>query len=492
MSARSLAWALLCCASIAPSQAADPAPQGAISYFSGACPAGWRAYQPAAGRTIVPSAPEGLNRTVGEPLLDDEALSHEHKAFVSLRLNRGSVYPTYQWGQAYLARYSQPSLSGRGPAEEEDSELPLAKLNVCEKVEAAQGIAPAGMTLFFSDPVCPAGWSPFDDIRGRVLTGRNLTSSPGAFGSLLPLRDGEDRVHSHSIIGRAELQTWDVRIWASCNSCSPGWVRSTASTYRGTAEDSAAGLPYLQLQACSKDAPVGPQISRIVHGADFGERALAAGQHVTIFGSAMGPAEGLGAELQADGGISRVRDGVQVMVDEIPAPLFYVRDDQIKFQVPYEVVGRPSVRIHVVRDGVAGPDREVVLAAAAPALFAWGDDPGRAVAVYADGTLNSAEKPAEPGQALIFFATGGGQSTPPGITGAPAMPPYPTPLGDVELWIGGEMSMIDYAGAAPGYVGMMQINARMTGASGRAQVVLKIGGAETAVQTVIFGQEPNP
>ena len=488
MSARSLALALLCCAAFQPSQAADPAPQGAISYFSDACPAGWRAYEPAAGRTIVPAAPEGLNRTVGEPLLDDKALSHEHKAFVSLRLNRGSVYPTYQWGQAYFARYSQPSLSGRGPAEEADSELPLAKLNVCEKVEAAQGTAPAGMALFFSDLVCPAGWSPFDDIRGRVLTGRNLTAGTGAFGSLLPLKDGEDRVHSHSIIGRAEVRTWDVRIWATCNSCAPGWVRSTASTYRGTAEDSRAGLPYLQLQACSKDAPVGPQISRIVHGADFSERELAAGQHATIFGAAMGPVDGLGAELDANGEVSRLRDGVQVMVDEIAAPLFYIRDDQINFQVPYEVVGRPTVRIHVIRDGAAGPDREVALTAAAPALFAWGDDPGRAVAVYADGRLNSAENPAEPGRTLILFATGSGQSSPPGVTGAPAMPPYPAPLGDVELWIGGEQAIVDYAGAAPAYVGLMQINARMTSASGCATVVLKVGDKETEVETAIYGR----
>ena len=169
------------------------------------------------------------------------------------------------------------------------------------------------------------------------------------------------------------------------------------------------------------------------------------------------------------------------MVDEFSAPLFFVRGDQINFQVPYEVAGRPSVKVSVVRDGVAGPPFETPLAAAAPALFAWGDDPTRAIVVYADGSLNGPDSPAKPQQSLIFFATGDGETTPPGQTGAPAASPFPAPLAAVELWIGGQRAAIDYAGAAPGFVGLMQINARMTSATGIVSVVLKIGAHQTAM-----------
>lgn len=467
--------------------AADPAPRGAISYFNEACPDGWQPYAPAVGRAIVPSAVEGLNRAVGSPLAEGEEPRHDHKANVTLRLNVRTVYPDPSGGGAYVADWPPSTLFVRGDAEESSSALPLAKLNVCEKVEPPAGRAPAGMLFFFDEVACPDGWSPFRDLNGRVLTGAAPSDAVGNFGSLLALSDGEDRRHAHPIEGLAQLTEYTLGINAGCANCNFGWVRGGNYRYRGETEESSSGLPYLQLQACSKDAPVGPQISRAVHGADFQERALAVGQHATLFGNGMGPLEGLGAELLDNGEVARRIGGVEVLVDEAPAPLFFVRDDQINFQVPYEVVGRPSVSIRVVRDGIEGPAREVPLAEAAPALFAWGDEPGRAIAVYADGSLNSPDSPAEPGRPILLFATGGGQSAPPGVTGAPAEPPYPAPLGDVELWIGGEQATIDYAGRAPGFVGLMQINARMTAASGAVTVVLKVGGIETAVDTLIYG-----
>ncbi|MBI1358405.1 MAG: hypothetical protein GC160_29060 [Acidobacteria bacterium] len=473
---------------VAPGRAADPAPVGAIAYFSEACPEGWMAYDAANGRALVPSPLEGLGRPVGEALAEGAEATHGHKAYATFRLSGTTV----AWRSAYGSRTTAADrpfteISGRGSADVQPSGLPLAKMNVCQKVEAPAGAAPAGMLFFFNDSSCPDGWSAFREANGRVLTGAMPAESVGPFGSQ-PLAVDEDRRHDHTLGGTVDYFPWTFTIWARCLNCN--WQYALAKIYRfnGKTEESSSGLPYLQLQACSKDAPVGPQISKISHGADFQARALAVGQHASIFGEGMGPAEGVGAALDADGEVLRERAGVQVMVDEVAAPLFFVREDQINFQVPYEVADRSTVQVAVVRDGVRGPNVAMALQAAAPALFAWGDDPSRAIAVYADGTLNGEDNPAAPGQPLIFFATGEGQTAPPGRTGVPAEAPYPAPLGDVELWIGGEQATLDYAGAAPGFVGLMQINARMTQASGKASVVLKVGGVETAVETSIFAQ----
>jgi uncharacterized protein (TIGR03437 family) len=66
--------------------------------------------------------------------------------------------------------------------------------------------------------------------------------------------------------------------------------------------------------------------------------------------------------------------------------------------------------------------------------------------------------------------------SPPAITGRPAEAPFPRPVLPVSLTIGGVRADLFYAGAAPGFVGLLQINARVpAGLSGRTPVVLTVG-----------------
>ncbi len=481
-----LAAALLWAA--APLAAQDPAPAGAISYFASGCPEGWERYEQGAGRTIVPTLGESsIGRQVGVPLAEGEQPIHGHDGEVSIMLDGSRVRQYEPWSGTFeIANVPLRPVDLDTEITGESSELPVAKLETCIKQQQPAGEAPAGMVFFFADLVCPTGWSPFQDAAGRILAGADQT--PGPFGATRPLNDGEERLHSHLIGGPAELETIELTVWSGCNTCTTRWVLEEFYQYRGQARQTSAGLPYVQLLACSKDAPSGPQISRVVHGADFAERPLAAGQHATLFGVGLGPLEGAGARLDDSGEVSRSVAGVRVLVDEVEAPLFFVRQDQINFQVPFEVAGRESVRIRVIRNEVEGPEFVAALAPAAPALFAWGADLSQAIAVYADGSLNSEDQPAAPGRALVFYATGGGQTAPPGRTGAPAEQPFPAPLADIELWIGGEQAILDYAGAAPGFVGLLQINARMPAVSGRVRVVLRAGENESIAETYVYGQ----
>ncbi len=65
------------------------------------------------------------------------------------------------------------------------------------------------------------------------------------------------------------------------------------------------------------------------------------------------------------------------------------------------------------------------------------------------------------GDIVVLYGTGEGQTTPGGVTGALAAQPYPRPVSPVTVLIGGHPAEILYAGAAPGYAGLMQINARI-------------------------------
>ena len=99
--------------------------------------------------------------------------------------------------------------------------------------------------------------------------------------------------------------------------------------------------------------------------------------------------------------------------------------------------------------------------------------------VNQDATLNSTLNPAARGSIVVLYATGEGQTNPGGVNGQPAAAPYPKPLAGVSLSIGGYPAELLYAGAAPGYAGLMQINARVPSGyagSGVLPVTLTVGG----------------
>jgi uncharacterized protein (TIGR03437 family) len=63
---------------------------------------------------------------------------------------------------------------------------------------------------------------------------------------------------------------------------------------------------------------------------------------------------------------------------------------------------------------------------------------------------------------VLIFASGEGQTSPPGVDGKLAVVPLPTPLLAVEVTIGGQRAIVDYVGGAPGLVaGVVQINVRI-------------------------------
>ena len=199
------------------------------------------------------------------------------------------------------------------------------------------------------------------------------------------------------------------------------------------------------------------------HAASFQQSPVAPGQLVSLFGEGFGPEAAASAQLNSLGLIETTVAGVQVLFDGIPAPLFYVHDTQINAQAPYAIGGRSEVSVEIRYHGEIRSVATIPVAATAPGIFTYTEGSGQAVAINHDGTMNSPENPARRGSALTFFVTGEGQTYPGGVDGKPASPPYPVPILPVTVHIGPYAAEILYAGAAPGYSGLMQINAVVPG-----------------------------
>lgn len=221
----------------------------------------------------------------------------------------------------------------------------------------------------------------------------------------------------------------------------------------------------VSLTANVESGPPGPQISSsgVVHGASFEAGALAPGEIVTLFGSGLGPSALTSLRLNSAGLVPTSLADTRVLLDGVAAPLLYVSEKQSSFLVPYAVAGRTTTQLQVEYRGVSSAVLTLRVAASAPGLFTL-DSSGRsqAAALNQDGGVNSASKPAARDSVVTLFATGEGDTTPPGVDGKLAADPLPAPRLPVSVTIGGQPAAVLYAGGAPGLVaGVLQVNVRV-------------------------------
>ncbi|MFN3325432.1 MAG: hypothetical protein ACK5AZ_18205 [Bryobacteraceae bacterium] len=214
-------------------------------------------------------------------------------------------------------------------------------------------------------------------------------------------------------------------------------------------------IPY---NAFPRIAPEG-----IVHAASFARRPGAPGQIVSVFGGGLGPLDGVGASLDAAGRVAKTAGGVEVLFDGVAAPIYFARWDQCNVQVPYSVNGKAEVEVRVRHRGRLSPAMTVPVAAVSPGIFEMPDGANRAVVLNIDGSVNGPEAPATAGDVIVLYATGEGQTDPPGIDGQLAPFPGPTPVQPIRLKIGDMDAPLQFAGPAPGFAGLLQVNAVVPG-----------------------------
>ncbi len=216
----------------------------------------------------------------------------------------------------------------------------------------------------------------------------------------------------------------------------------------------------------------------IKQGASFSDGTASAGTILSIFGANLASSTLTAQTLPLPTSLG----GAQVKVNGTPAPLFFVSPGQINFQLPPDVTGT-SVTIVVSRDGVDGLSVSVPLVSTLPGLFTLSaDGKGPGAILKADFSPVSATNPAPRGSVVLLYGSGMGAVNPPVAAGQPA--PTSEPLSRMvltpQVTIGGQQAAVLFAGLAPGFVGLYQINVQVPASvtPGTAvQVVVTISGS---------------
>jgi uncharacterized protein (TIGR03437 family) len=156
--------------------------------------------------------------------------------------------------------------------------------------------------------------------------------------------------------------------------------------------------------------------------------------------------------------------GVRVLINNIPADIYYVSPTQVNLLIPTSLIPGP-VMIQLVVDGLAGPAIPILLQSAAPSLFQL--DAATVLAVHLDGSTITAASPAKAGEVVVLFASGLGPTNPAAIPNQiPQQAASVTPLSSFTMLINGTAvnpQQILYAGVVPTFAGLFQINVQLPG-----------------------------
>jgi uncharacterized protein (TIGR03437 family) len=224
--------------------------------------------------------------------------------------------------------------------------------------------------------------------------------------------------------------------------------------------------------------PPPPPIT-VVNAASLAAGAVAPGEIVTIYGVGIGPAAAATGVFDAAGLLPTALAGIEVRFGGVAAPLFYAQSNQINAQVPYTAAGGAATHVETLLHGQPTGAADVTVAAAAPALFP--------AVVNQDGSINAETAPAARGTVLTLYATGEGLTDRGNVAGQVVAAPYPRPAQPVTLTIGSVAAKLLYAGSAPGFAGLLQINAVVPGGflrPGLTSVQLIVGSAASPPITI--------
>ncbi len=225
----------------------------------------------------------------------------------------------------------------------------------------------------------------------------------------------------------------------------------------------------------------------VVNGASFAKQApVAPGSLISIFGSSLALNPGSAALPYPV-----TLGGSTILLAGQSAPLLYANNGQLNAIVPYGINVNTAQDLYIAVGSSISPAQPVTLAAAAPGVFTTngsGSGQGSVVGVNANQvqTLADADHPVTAGEAVVIYCTGLGEVKPSVQTGYPApLAPLSYSVNPVSVTIGGLPAKVLFAGLAPTYAGLYQVNALVpNGVTPGNQVPLFITAAGQQSQTV--------
>jgi uncharacterized protein (TIGR03437 family) len=200
-----------------------------------------------------------------------------------------------------------------------------------------------------------------------------------------------------------------------------------------------------------------PQIQRLVNAADFSGLA-APGSLVSLFGSNLSPVNQATSVFPLPTALGESC----LTVNGQPVPMLFVSPTQINAQLPYQIEG--NVTLILRTPGGVSDNFNLTLLPAAPSIFRTavaGFESGVPAIVRArNQELVTLSNPIRREDTITIYLTGLGNTLPAVEAGSPASSsPSPVAVISPSVQLGGEALNIEFAGLAPGQVGVYQINA---------------------------------
>ena len=202
-----------------------------------------------------------------------------------------------------------------------------------------------------------------------------------------------------------------------------------------------------------------PQVFRggVVNGASFEPRApLAPGSIISAFGQNLTPQTYFSPTLP----LATNLGGLSMKIGAYDVPLFFSSTGQVNAQVPFELPPNATFSVLTSLNGALATPEPITVSASQPGIFTRdqsGSGPG--AILNQDFSENSVSRPAARGSVIQVFATGLGATNPRAPSGrpSPGSPPATT-VSPVQARIGGLPAAVQFAGLAPGFVGLYQVN----------------------------------
>ncbi|HLJ17908.1 MAG TPA: IPT/TIG domain-containing protein [Bryobacteraceae bacterium] len=223
------------------------------------------------------------------------------------------------------------------------------------------------------------------------------------------------------------------------------------------------------------------------------------GEYITLNGTNLGSST---LQVASTVPFPTTLGGVQVLINNVAAPIYYVSSNQVAALVPYETTASVA-QIQVMNNGAPSNAITEFVNQTTPGVFTQGANGiGYAAAGHQDGSVITPSNPAQIGETINVYVTGLGDVFPSIADGtAAAVNPLSTTSNTITADIAGVAAPVYYSGLAPGYVGLYQLDVLVPSGvstgdnyldisapdSETSQALIPVGSGSTAMSSAARG-----
>jgi uncharacterized protein (TIGR03437 family) len=216
---------------------------------------------------------------------------------------------------------------------------------------------------------------------------------------------------------------------------------------------------------------------------------IAPGELLTLYGSNLAAALAIAPAIPFPSTVGKV----QVMINGVAAPIYYVSPSQISAIVPYGITGGIA-SVQVINDGAASNRVTMFTSTTAPGIFTVPPGGlGYGAVLHQDGSLVTTKNPAAIGETVSVFATGLGAVTPPITDGdAGPSPTLSFTSNTITATVGGVKATVTFAGLAPQLAGLYQANVTIPAGVKAGDNYLDLAGPDAYTSEVLISIAGTP